>query len=189
MTSALRIGEQSESPADPDPELPARLKAVESAVVSLATQHQNAHRVYRPLSTEICRLYNDNRCRFPKCRQLRYPQQSTVERQRGPIRPHHGSPNFTNNHIPVRLAVYPSLSLVMLDAVCASHINWQQKFNPYLANYRYQDSISIFIRPHLLLVAHKDSPVWVLISLAPDPPSPPSEDILTPWAGYCYGFC
>ena len=54
--------------ADPDPELPARLKAVESAVVSLATQHQNAHKVYRPMSTEICRLYNDNRCRFPKCR-------------------------------------------------------------------------------------------------------------------------
>ena len=52
--------------ADPDPELPARLKAVESAVVSLATQHQNAHRV-RPLSTKICRFYNDNRCRFPKC--------------------------------------------------------------------------------------------------------------------------
>ena len=91
--------------------------------------------------------------------------------------------------IPVRLAVYPSLSLVMLDAVCTSHINWQQKFNPYLANYRYQDSISIFIGPHLLLVAHKDSPMWVLISLAPDPPPLPSEDILTPWAGYCYGFC
>ena len=54
--------------ADPDPELPARLKAVESAVVSLATQHRNAHKVYRPLSTKICRLYNDNRCRFPKCR-------------------------------------------------------------------------------------------------------------------------
>ena len=54
--------------ADPDPELPTRLKAVESAVVSLATQHQNTHRVYRPMSTEICRLYNDNRCRFPKCR-------------------------------------------------------------------------------------------------------------------------
>ena len=94
--------------ADPDPELPARLKAVESAVVSLATHHQNAHRVYCPLSTEICRLYNDNRCRFPKCRyrhaclkcngdhpasscpkgpklqvrcQLCYSQQSTVERQ------------------------------------------------------------------------------------------------------------
>ena len=54
--------------ADPDPELPARLKAVESAVVSLPTQHQHAQKVYRPMSTEICRLYNDNRCRFPKCR-------------------------------------------------------------------------------------------------------------------------
>ena len=53
--------------ADPDPELPTRLKAVESAVVSLATQHQNTHRVYRPMSTEICRLCNDNQCRFPKC--------------------------------------------------------------------------------------------------------------------------
>ena len=52
-------------------------------------------------------------------------------------------------NIPVRLAVYPSLSLVMLDTVCTSHINWQQKFNPYLANYGYQDSISIFIRRRL----------------------------------------
>ena len=54
--------------ADSDLELLARLKAVESTVVYLATQHQNALKVYRPLSTEICRLYNDNRCRFLKCR-------------------------------------------------------------------------------------------------------------------------
>ena len=54
---------------DPDPELLVRLKAVESAVVSLANhQHQNAHKVYRPMSTEMCHLYNDNWCRFPKCR-------------------------------------------------------------------------------------------------------------------------
>ena len=125
--------------------------------------------------------------------QLRYPQQSTVKRQRGPIRPYHGSPNFTNNHIPVRLAVYPSLSLVMWDTVCTSHINWQQKFNPDLANYGYQDSISIFIRPHALLVTYKGSPLGVLISLGTPPPpergGESSKDILTPWAGYCYGFC
>ena len=56
--------------SDPDPELPDRLKAVESVMVSLAsrlpTPQQDKGK--RPLSAEICRLYNDNRCRFLKCR-------------------------------------------------------------------------------------------------------------------------
>ena len=56
--------------SDPDPELPDWLKAVESVMVSLAsrlpTPQQDKGK--RPLSAEICRLYNDNRCRFPKCR-------------------------------------------------------------------------------------------------------------------------
>ena len=60
VTSVLRIGEQSESPADPDPELPARLKAVESAVVSLATQHQNAHGIRVPNFSGPPRCIHEN---------------------------------------------------------------------------------------------------------------------------------
>ena len=48
---------------DPDPELPTRIKAVEAAVVSLAARRT-------PIQTDrqVCRLWNMNRCRFPKCR-------------------------------------------------------------------------------------------------------------------------
>ena len=53
---------------DPDPELPARIKAVESAVVSLAAQQSSSLLARRPSSSEVCRLYNENCCRFPKCR-------------------------------------------------------------------------------------------------------------------------
>ena len=56
--------------SDPDPELPDRLKAVELVMVSLAcrppTSQQDKGK--RPLSAEICRLYNNNHCCFPKCR-------------------------------------------------------------------------------------------------------------------------
>lgn len=51
--SVVHSTKQSVLAADPDPKLPARIKAVESAVVSLA---------------EMCRLFNENRCRFLKCR-------------------------------------------------------------------------------------------------------------------------
>ena len=53
---------------DTDPELPARIKAVESAVVSLAAQQSSSLKAHCPSSSEVCRLYNENRCRFPKCR-------------------------------------------------------------------------------------------------------------------------
>ena len=96
--------------ADPDPELPARLKAVESAVVSLATQHQNAHKVYRPMLTKMCRLYNDNRCRFPKCRYHLACLKCNGD---------HPASSCIDNHIRVRLAVYPSKPLVhILYAAC-----------------------------------------------------------------------
>ena len=52
--------------ADTDPELPSRIKAVEAAVVSLAArQSENKS---PSSSTQICRLWNANRCRFPRCR-------------------------------------------------------------------------------------------------------------------------
>ena len=51
--------------AEADPELPARLKAVEAAVVSLAT-----HRLpeTKPTMRGTCHLFNANRCRFTRCR-------------------------------------------------------------------------------------------------------------------------
>lgn len=51
--------------AEPDPELPSRVKAVEAAVVSLA-----AHRPpeFKPTARGTCNLWNANRCRFTRCR-------------------------------------------------------------------------------------------------------------------------
>ena len=50
--------------ADTDPELPSRIKAVEAAVVSLAAQRQGD----TTIRAQPCRLWNMNRCRFPRCR-------------------------------------------------------------------------------------------------------------------------
>ena len=50
--------------ADPDSDLPTRMKAVESAVVSLVTVRQSGSKPKRPPSTEICRLFNNKHCRF-----------------------------------------------------------------------------------------------------------------------------
>ena len=52
--------------AAPDPDLPVRMKAVESALVSLATVRQSGSKPKRPPSTEICRLFNNKR--FAQCR-------------------------------------------------------------------------------------------------------------------------
>ena len=50
-----------------DPELPSRVKAVESAVITPATRSQTSG--WRQRGTgEVCRLYNANSCRYPKCR-------------------------------------------------------------------------------------------------------------------------
>ena len=55
--------------SDPDQELPDRLKAVESVMVSLASRLPTVHsdKGKCPLSAEVCRLFNENCCRFPKC--------------------------------------------------------------------------------------------------------------------------
>lgn len=67
--SAGHMMKQCALMSDPDPELPDRLKAVESVMVSLAfrlpTVHNNKGK--RPLSAEVCQLFNENCCRFPKC--------------------------------------------------------------------------------------------------------------------------
>ena len=52
---------------DPDPELPARIKAIESAVVSLAAQQSSNLKAHCPPSLEVRRLLNENHCCFPKC--------------------------------------------------------------------------------------------------------------------------
>ena len=51
--------------AEPDPELPSRLKAVETAVVSLATRRSLES---KPATRTTCNLWNANRCRFARCR-------------------------------------------------------------------------------------------------------------------------
>ncbi len=48
---------------DQDPELPTRLKAVGTAVLSLASG-----RTHRTANQEVCRNWNDNRCRVSKCK-------------------------------------------------------------------------------------------------------------------------
>ena len=68
--SAAHTTKQCALLSDPDSELPDRLKAVESVMVSLASRLPTAHmdKGKRPMTAEICRLYNENCCRFPKCR-------------------------------------------------------------------------------------------------------------------------
>ena len=58
---------------DADPDLPIRLNAVELAVVSLASCSQGVvSSGTHPKSTEICRLWNESRCRFFYCK-CRHP--------------------------------------------------------------------------------------------------------------------
>ena len=51
--------------ADPDPELPTRVKVVEAALVSLASQRPPEKAETGP-SQQPCWLWNSNRCRFPR---------------------------------------------------------------------------------------------------------------------------
>ena len=53
--------------ADPDSELPTRVKAVEAALVSLVSQRPSEKAGTGP-SQQPCRLWNNNRCCFPRCR-------------------------------------------------------------------------------------------------------------------------
>ena len=50
-----------------DVQLPTRLKAIESALFTLATAKTEAADGPGP-STEVCRLYNNNKCRYKKCK-------------------------------------------------------------------------------------------------------------------------
>ena len=53
--------------AEGDPELPTRVKAVESAVLSLVQSRPPVPSWQRP-NAEVCRAWNANKCRFPWCR-------------------------------------------------------------------------------------------------------------------------
>ena len=54
---------------DEDPDLPVRVKAVESVVLSLAKDpKRESFGESSKESTEICRLYNNNACRYRRCR-------------------------------------------------------------------------------------------------------------------------
>ena len=50
-----------------DVQLPTRLKTIESALLTLATAKTEAADGPGP-STEVCRLYNNNKCRYKKCK-------------------------------------------------------------------------------------------------------------------------
>ena len=52
---------------DADPELPARIKAIESAVLALTANQGKSSGPIRA-SVEPCRLWNNNRCNFPRCK-------------------------------------------------------------------------------------------------------------------------
>ncbi len=56
---------------DTDPDLPIRLKAVETAVLSLAGQAKGEFSGIKPkpvLSGQVCRLFNEDACRYKNCR-------------------------------------------------------------------------------------------------------------------------
>ena len=52
---------------DTDPELPARMKAIESAVLALAANQGRGGGPIR-VSNEPCRLWNNNKCTYPHCK-------------------------------------------------------------------------------------------------------------------------
>ena len=54
--------------AETDPELPTRVKAVESAVLSLSQARPQGLGQPTRVTSEICRSWNANRCRFPRCK-------------------------------------------------------------------------------------------------------------------------
>ena len=53
---------------DEDPDLVHRLKAVESAVVAFSTNSQGSAPTRGYRSSEVCRLFNEKRCRFRNCK-------------------------------------------------------------------------------------------------------------------------
>ena len=84
----------------PDPDLPARMKSLESAVLAIVAPpaHQQVGRS-RTLSLETCRNWNLGRCCFPQCRYLGHacrvcggpnPAISCCDRRLGPRPPWQG---------------------------------------------------------------------------------------------------
>ena len=65
--SSTHKSEECTLAGDDDPDLGKRVKAVESAVLALAT-NSNSKPKQPPKPQEICRLYNEKRCRFRFCR-------------------------------------------------------------------------------------------------------------------------
>ena len=61
--TTMQCGLQS----DMDPDLLARIKAIESAVLALTANQGKSSRPIRA-SAEPCRLWNNNRCNFPRCK-------------------------------------------------------------------------------------------------------------------------
>ncbi len=53
---------------DPDPELPNRVKAIENAVLALTRNDTPRPGATVRAQPEPCRLWNSNRCTFPRCR-------------------------------------------------------------------------------------------------------------------------
>ena len=66
--SANHSAKQCALVADPDPGLPERLKAVESAIVSLASPRSLEGRSPVASSVPVCKLFNLGRCKFTRCR-------------------------------------------------------------------------------------------------------------------------
>ena len=55
---------------DADPDLPIRLKAVETVVLSLAGQSKGGNVGTRIKSGQVCRLFNNDACRYKNCKHL-----------------------------------------------------------------------------------------------------------------------
>ena len=55
---------------DADPDLPIHLKAVETAVLSLAGQSKGSNVGTRIKSGQVCRLFNNDACRYKNCKHL-----------------------------------------------------------------------------------------------------------------------
>ncbi len=67
--SSCDITQQCPQLVDADPDLPSRLKAVESAVLSLShSRGSGAYPARLPRGGDVCRLFNKNACKFKRCK-------------------------------------------------------------------------------------------------------------------------
>ena len=60
---------ECEQRGDPDPDMPARIKAIETDVLALAAKQGKAGGPIHP-SADICRLWNRKNCTYPHCKYL-----------------------------------------------------------------------------------------------------------------------